>query len=255
MLKQVDTAACTNRWRNHSKAVAVYCGGLMLCALLVPPCPGALLVATVAMLSALAGARVQTRAYLRALSLPFGFLATSAAGLCISLNWANGWHVAYSPAGMHTALRAGLRALAAISVTLLFAFTVSVPQWLALLRRLHVPEALLDLILLTYRTIFLLDDGRLSILRAQRNRLGYRTWTSSLRSGSMAASALFVRALTHSQRLERGLAARNYEGRLIVLLPLSATRKRHLALALALPALLGVSAWLCEQTHLFQWLH
>ena len=70
MLRLVDTCACANRWRAHSEAVALFCCGLMLCALLVPPWPGATLVLLTAMIAATAGARVPARAYGRALLLP-----------------------------------------------------------------------------------------------------------------------------------------------------------------------------------------
>jgi cobalt/nickel transport system permease protein len=244
MLRQVDTAACANRWRAHSEAVAVFCGGLMLCALLAPPLRAAPAVAGVALLAALAGARVPARDYLRALLMPVAFLATSAAALCVSISWSHGPHFAYSPVGAHTALEAGARAFAAICVTMLFAFTVPFTQWLALLRRLRTPEPLLDLILVTYRTIFLLDDGLASIVRAQTGRLGYRDARRAHRSVALAAGALFLRSLDQARRLERGLAARNYTGRLTVLLPPSATRARHLALALAVPALVAAAAFL-----------
>lgn len=244
MVRRVDSSACANRWRHHSEAVAVFCSGLMLCALLVPQWPGAPLILLVTTLAALAGARVPVSAYSRSLLLPLGFLATSAVGLCFSINWMGGWRIAYSPVGAQTAIAVSLRALAALSVTLLFAFTVPMPSWLAMLRRLHVPEALLDLILITYRTIFLLDEGQTAILRAQRNRLGYRDARLALRSCGLAASALFVRSIAHSQRLERGLAARNYTGRLVVLMPPSATKPRHLIAALAVPSLVAAFSWL-----------
>jgi len=249
MLRHIDSNACANRWRTHSGAVAVFCCGLMLCAVLGPPWPGAPLVFVVAFTAAVAGARVPAGTYSRALLWPLGFVATSAVGLCFSINWHHGWHIAYNPTGAQTALCAGLRALAALSVTLLFAFTVPTPSWLTMLRRLRVPEALLDLILLTYRTIFLLDNGQTAILRAQRNRLGYRDARRSLHSCGLAVSALFIRAITHSQRLERGLAARNYTGRLVVLMPPSATRSRHMLLALAIPALIGAAVWFVSAFH------
>lgn len=244
MLRVVDSCACANRWRAHSEAVALFCCGLMLCVLLAPPLRAAPVVAGMALLAALAGARVPARDYLRALLVPVAFLVTSAAALSVSVTWNHGPHLAYSPAGAHTALEAGLRAFAAISVTMLFAFTVPFPQWLALLRRLHTPESLLDLILVTYRTIFLLDDGLASIVRAQTGRLGYRDARRAHRSVSLAAGALFLRSLNQARRLERGLAARNYSGRLTVLLPPSATRARHLTLALAVPALVAAAAFL-----------
>lgn len=215
----------------------------MLCALLAPPLAGAPLVFGASCLAAIVCAGTPADAYFRALFFPSGFLFASVIGLCLSLDCTHGFQLAYSPEGANTALQTGLRALAALSVTLLFAFTVPLPQWLSLLRRLRVPEALLDLILLTYRNIFLLDDGLAAILRSQRNRLGYGDFHRTLHSCGLAAGALFLRGITRSMRLERGLAARNYAGRLLVLIPPSETHVCHLVWAASVPLLLGLIAW------------
>lgn len=243
MLRHIDSCACASRWRFHSEAVALFCGGLMFCALIAPPLTGAPLVFVASCIAAIGYAGTPPKAYFRALLLPTGFLLTSVIGLCFSLDWSHGFHLTFSLQGANTALQTGLRALAALSVTLLFAFTVPLPQWLSLLRGLRVPEAVLDLILLTYRNIFLLDDGLTAISRAQRNRLGYSDFHRSLRSCGLATGALFMRGITRSMRLERGLAARNYAGCLLVLIPSSDTRAHHFFLAAAVPLLLALFSW------------
>lgn len=236
MLRRVDTSAHLNRWRDKSGPVAVLCAGLMLCALLLPPWPGALFVLGVALSAAVAGAGVPVGVVARAFAAPLGFLLTSAGVLCVSVRWSEGGpHFVFAPAGLVTAATAGARALAAVGVTLLFALTVPLTQQLDLLRRLRVPEVLLDLMLLTYRTLFLLDDCQREILHAQRNRLGYRTARLALHSSGLAAHALFCRAMERSARMERGLAARGYTGRLAVLLPTTRTRGIDYVFALAVP--------------------
>lgn len=249
MLRRIDTSAHRNRWRDKSRPVAVLCAGLMLCALLLPPWPGALLTGGVALSAAVFGARVPARVIMRSMVVPLGFVLTSGLVLCLSLRWENGGpHLVFTPAGLIMAVQAGSRALAAVAVMLLLALTVPLAQQLAMLRRLQVPEVLLDLMLLTYRTIFLLDDCRREILRAQRNRLGYRTARLALQSAGLAAGALFRRALDRAARMERGLAARGYDGRLAVLLPPAQATRTDYGLAIALPLGVGLA------TGLFHWL-
>jgi cobalt/nickel transport system permease protein len=125
------------------------------------------------------------------------------------------------------ALQIGLRAWAATSVTLLFAFTTSIAQVSNLLRRIRVPSGLVELIGLTYYSLFRLDDSLEKLLTAQRQRLGYRNFTLSLRSTGQAISALFLRSVRQSIRWELGLTARGYHGQLRVLLPPSETRFYH----------------------------
>ena len=220
MLRAIDACAHTNRWHAHAGPVALFCAGLMVCVLAAPPLAAGPLVWTAASFAAVAGARVPARLYFGAMLVPAGFLFSSAAALCVTLRFADGGLVlGLSAAGAWTALQAGLRAAGALAVTLCFACTVPTAAWIALLRRARVPEALLDLILLVYRMLFVLDDARLAIMRAQDNRLGFRTVPVALRSTARAAAALFLRSLQRAARLERGLAARGYTDRLVVLPP------------------------------------
>ena len=201
-----------------------------------------------ACVAALAGARVPARTYAMALLVPGCFIALSAAALCLSLDFATGHPTfAWSPAGVRQAVTTSLRSLAAISVTLLFACTVPCARWLVLLRRARMPESLLDLILLVYRTLFMLDEQRASLLRAQQNRLGYLNAHTALRSAGFAASNLFVRSLQRASRMERGLAARGYTDRLPTLLPPSTAARTDYAVALAIPAGIALVACLLEQ--------
>ncbi len=242
MLRRVDLNAHLNRWRDKTGAVALFCAGLMACAFLAPAAPP--VVFAVAWLAALAGARVRPADFARAFLVPAVFLLAGAAVLCVSLEIRGGLRLALSPEGARTAVLATARAAAALSVTLLFAFTTPVSHGLALLARLRVPGPLIALMADTYRMIFLLDQGRSCILRAQHNRLGYRGPRAAFRSTGLAAAALFTRAHHRAVRLERGLQSRGFTGALPVLLPPSAATARDYAFALAAPALVAGAALL-----------
>ncbi|MGC4066462.1 MAG: energy-coupling factor transporter transmembrane component T [Polyangiaceae bacterium] len=150
----------------------------------------------------------------------------------------------YDAAGANVAFSSALRALGALSVTALLALTVPVAELLDVLRRLRVPEASLDLLHVTYRSLFVLDDASNRILRAQRNRAGYGRKSGALSTVALALSALFRHTLHRSERWERGLAARCYDGRLTVLTAKTKTRWRHRFLALLLPTVIALAAWL-----------
>jgi cobalt/nickel transport system permease protein len=245
MLRLIDINAHTNRWRAKTGALLLLCAGLMACALLLPPvrCAPPVLAAT--WLAALAGARVPARDFAKAFVIPLGFLAAGAFVLCLSLTWDDGVRVVFAREGARTALQTSCRATAALSVTLLYAFTSPLSRTLALLHRCRVPAALIDLMGLAYRTIFLLDESRAAILRAQHNRLGYRNARRALHSAGLAAAALFTRTHARAARLERGLQSRCYDGgALAVLLPPSSATARDYALALLVPALVATATLL-----------
>lgn len=240
MLRAIDASACTNRWRHHSDAVALLCLGLMIVACCSPALPGAPLTFVTALMIALLGARIKPGAFGRALLVPAGFVALGCFGLCWSLQIGEIWSFRYDPAGARTALRVALRASAASAVLLLFAFTVPVSQLVQLLRKLRVPETIIDLVHLTYRTLFALDKRRQAMVIAQRNRLGFRSPRLALHCVSQLAASLLVESVLTSMRLERGLSARGYTGRLVVLPADSHTRPWHFVAAVALPVLLGL---------------
>lgn len=239
MLREIDACAAGNRWRGHPEACALYCAGLLACSLCLPAWPGALVCATAAALTALIGVGVPAALYLRALVPGLCFVLVGAIVMSMSLCWHDGLALTWDGVSAARAEEVSLRAFASLSVTVLFSCTVSVPRWLALLRRLRVPGAMLDLFLVCYRTVFLLDEARVSLLRAQNGRLGYASARAARRSSAMAAAGLFLRALAQAQRLERGLQARNYDGRLEVLPAPSRTKPIHLATAVAVPAALA----------------
>lgn len=241
MLHAIDACAHTNRWRAQSGPVALFCAGLMACVLLAPPLAAGPLVAVAASAAAVAGARVPARLFFRTLLVPAGFLAAGALALCISLDLAHA-RIGLSAEGAATALATGLRSIGAVTVTLCFACTVPTAQWIGLLRRARMPEPVLDLMLLVYRTLFVLDAELRAIRRAQDNRLGFRTARLAWRNTARAAAALFLRSLQRAERLERGLAARGYTGALPVLTPPSAATRGTYALAGAVPALVTVAA-------------
>ena len=240
MLRAIDACAHTNRWRAHGGPVALFCAGLMVCVLAAPPLAAGPLVWAAASGAAVSGARVPGRLFFGAMLVPMGFLLTSAAALCVTLGFADGGVVlGLSAAGAWTALQAGLRAAGALAVTLCFACIVPTASWMALLRRAGVPEALLDLMLLVYRMLFVLNDVLLAIMRAQDNRLGFRTMKVALRSSARAAASLFLRSLQRAARLEQGLAARGYSDRLVVLPPPMAAGLGAYVAAAVLPVTLA----------------
>ena len=96
-------------------------------------------------------------------------------------------------------------------------FTTPVPDILEVLRKLHCPKLLLELMLLVYRFIFLLLDTASAIMTAQNCRLGNRDWKTSLRSFGMMGSALMLLASRRANQLYVSMEARCYEDTIRVL--------------------------------------
>ncbi|MEE1393859.1 MAG: energy-coupling factor transporter transmembrane component T, partial [Negativibacillus sp.] len=85
------------------------------------------------------------------------------------------------------------------------------------LRRLHCPWLILELMLLIYRAIFVLLDISDAIQTSQNCRLGNRNIRSKLSCMGQMLSVLLVRAMRRSSALYDSMESRLYDGQIRVL--------------------------------------
>ncbi|WP_223179091.1 cobalt ECF transporter T component CbiQ [Phycicoccus endophyticus] len=176
----VDDAAWASRWRSRStEEKALLALGLLLIAVTTGSAPVVTAVALLAVGCALAGARVPWRTYLRVLLAPAAFVLLGAASVAVTVGdgstgavWSAG-PVAVTDETLGRALHVLGRSLAATSAMALLATTTPVVDLVAGLRRLRVPDAVVDVAELTYRMLFLLLDTAATVREAQAARLGY----------------------------------------------------------------------------------
>ena len=115
------------------------------------------------------------------------------------------------------ALQLILTALAAVSCLYFLSFTTPVPDILDVLKKLHCPKILIELMLLIYRFIFVLLETASAISMSQDCRLGNKNYRTALKSFGMMGSVLMIRAISRSNRLYDAMEARCYDGTIHVL--------------------------------------
>ncbi len=209
----IDTIAYTNQWsRRHPVEKLLFAGGMLFLSLLLPPMPAALIIIVLVSLASIWGAKIPGGFYLKILALPVGFLLLSTPMLFVSVHWSHGLHFALSPEGVNTALKVVLRSLAAVSCLSFLALTTPMTDLVPLLSRVRVPAAVIELMLLTYRLIFVASDTVAAAHRSQSARLGYQGFMTSCRSLSLLVAALFDRTMGRVRQMETGLSARGFEG-------------------------------------------
>jgi cobalt/nickel transport system permease protein len=211
----VDDAAWRSAWRRRSPLdKLLLCGGLVVCALVLPAWPGSVVVAAVATGLALGPARVPARTFGRAARWPLAFVAVGALTAVVSVD---GGGFGWAP---DAAARAGSlvgHAVAGGAAVLLLATTTPMSDLLPALQRLRVPAAVTEVAAVTYRLLFVLLDSLRTIREAQTARMGHATLRGSLRSNGMLAAAVLSRAWDRARRLQEGLAGRGMETGLKVL--------------------------------------
>lgn len=164
--------------------------------------------------------------YIRFMTIPLIFLFLST--IAIILNLARtpldlfaipigSFYLTGSRASCIYALQLILTALSSVSCLYFLSMTTPMPDILNVLRKLHCPKLLIELMLLIYRFIFVLMDTAHAISTSQRSRLGNRDYKTSVKSFGMLGSVLMIRAIKRSNALYNAMEARCYDDTIHVL--------------------------------------
>ena len=156
------------------------------------------------------------------------FLMLAVAGVAISVgtsplqsvswNWNVGplWFGS-SPTSVETAARLATRALGGAAAMNFLALTTPLVDLIEIMRRLRMPAALVDILTLIYRFIFVLLESLSRMYTAQDSRLGYINLRRGMASAGLLATRLYEETYHRSFRLQTALESRGYCGDLRVL--------------------------------------
>lgn len=103
--------------------------------------------------------------------------------------------------------------IASTSLVLFLSMTTSVDKALAACRWFKVPGIWVEICLITYRYIFVLLEDAVTVLDAQRIRLGYTNLTCALRSVGVLSGAIIIRAYDQSIATYEAMMLRGYKGK------------------------------------------
>ncbi len=201
---------------------------LLLCLVLNKPWVGLATVAWIWMLAVyLAGLPAATFGRVLFAEMLFVLLATAGVAISISAKAPSpvaGWGLRIGSLWFSTnsdalslAFRLVTRTLGCTAAMNFLAMTTPLVDLVDLLRRLHVPPVLIDLMTVMYRFIFVLLDSFQEMYVAQESRLGYSSLYRGIVSAGQLGSRLFIDAFQRSQRLQIALESRAYNGELRVL--------------------------------------
>jgi len=213
--------AFTNHWRHRNPWEKVlFGGGFLAVALIIPPMPGAIVIAVIVSLAAIAGARIPVASWLTVLSVPVSFAILTAVGIMIQIGGSGpGFSVTIDWHSLPIATGLLLRSTAAISCLAFIGWTTPLMELIPVFGRIGIPNVLIDLALMIYHFLFVTATTLREMRRAQSWRMGRADYRSRMRALSMLAGGLFIRCIDRFRRLEDGIQARGYEGRLWVLAP------------------------------------
>ena len=242
---RIEDAAYRSRWRSvcpDAKAVFALAGGVAAFAAATPL--QALAVAIALMLLTWLAAGTPLWLYLRAALPATAFLGLSCLSLLVTLGGDGHnslvWQLATDAAPRIAELAS--RSLAVLAALLFLIFSTPSPDLIDLLRRLHTPEALLDLMLLCYRMLSVFSEALHDTLTAQQARLGHGSPHHRLRSLGLLTANLAVQIWLRAHALHQAGMARHGEGALRFLPRSYPAARRDLTLAVIAGNLLVFAA-------------
>ncbi|EIT83846.1 cobalt ABC transporter inner membrane subunit CbiQ [Fictibacillus macauensis ZFHKF-1] len=203
-------------------------------------------------------ARIPALHYMKLLTLPFFFLATSIIAILFTLSteslasapvlWhasLGSLHIYITQESFHRAIQLAVTAIGSISCLYFLILTTTIHQLIWVLQRLRLPILFIELFGLTYRFIFVLVDKTNEIYTAQVSRLGYRHYKEWISSLGQLVISLFVKSTQAAKELQTALDSRGGDGHLYeVEMKIAASSSNRLLLVLAGLLLLGVSIFL-----------
>jgi cobalt/nickel transport system permease protein len=228
-MMHVDTYAYANRIRAvdpaHKAILAVL---LMVLSLVLDRPATGLLAALWAAGLALGWAGLPGRAFARVVLAETTFIVLGVVGVAISVAGAppavavwygrvGPWYLSFSSGSLYLAARLAARALGGAAALSFLAMSTPMTDLINLLRRLHLPELLLDLMTVSYRYIFVLLESMQRMVVAQESRSGYSSLRCSMRSAAQVGTLLFLESWQRSRRLDTALESRGGADHLRVL--------------------------------------
>ncbi len=165
--------------------------------------------------------KIRLHDYLSLLTIPLFFIVFS--GIAIMINFGTSeeavWSFPFAATGIYVteknlwlAVRTAVKAFGAVSALYMLSLSTPVGEILSVLRRLHIPDLILELMHLIYRYIFILSEIYQKQKEAARSRLGYADYCTSLRTFGSELANLFLMSMKKSADYYDAMEARGYEG-------------------------------------------
>lgn len=115
---------------------------------------------------------------------------------------------------LNTAIILFFRSISAVSCLYFMILTTPMLDIIFILRKLRVPELILDLVNLMYRLIFIMVTIIMNVYTSQSSRLGYKSIKNKYKSLGYLVSTLFILAYKKANNMFIALESRCYSGTL-----------------------------------------
>lgn len=216
-MRAIDRCSQTNRWRHYAAGEKLlFALGVMFVALLSAGWKGQVVILISMLVLTHVGAGIAWRDLVRAARIPILFIATSTVAQLVSVTMPEAIpkFSVVSADEIEKACFVALRSSTCVSALLFLSLTTPLSSLLQLFQRMGVNAEVSDIAMVMFRIIWLLLDSLEAGQQSLGARLGYTSNRRMLRSNGLLLASLLPRVLDRARRMEAGLAARGYTGRL-----------------------------------------
>jgi len=167
-------------------------------------------------------ARVDAKTYAELFILPLWFAFMSIAGIILirggtGIFWQweciEGFTVSITRESINEGALVFCRIIGGISALCFISLTTPMTDIFNAFRQCRIPDEVIDLMMIIYRTIFILMDQVIQIYHSQIMRLGYSGYRESIQSFAMLCGAAFISSWDAGDDLMRAMDARCYNGK------------------------------------------
>lgn len=124
------------------------------------------------------------------------------------------WYITGTTESVRWGIKLCFTAMASVTCLNMLSLNTTMTDITSVLRKLRLPDLIIELMTLIYRFIFLLTGTAAEISIAQRSRLGNRNFRTRIRSfGSMGIS-LFILSVRRSGQIYDAMESRGYDGKI-----------------------------------------
>lgn len=162
--------------------------------------------------------------YIKLLFVPASFLVISVAAIAIEITHArfvpekiddiickfiiDNTAVIMTYENIQKAVKLFFTAIASVSCLYFLILTTHITEIMMILRKIKIPETIIDIMTITYRFIFVMFETVSSIIFSQKSRLGYANVANSFRSLAGIVSNLFSCVLKKADQIYLAMESR-----------------------------------------------
>ena len=166
-------------------------------------------------------ANIPLNKYLKIMAMPIVFLMISIISILLSISpndififsvKISNKYIGITRESLTESINTLSRVWASISSTFFLALTTPLNNIIKILKKLKLPNVLIELLVLIYRSIFIFLEESKDIIIAQEMKFGYNNMKNSYRSMALLIKSLFIRVLLRYEDMIISLDSKLYNG-------------------------------------------